>query len=86
MKNFMQKRENNFSPDNILDAAFLIFDGILACTKKAKKQFSSIFDHIHKNENHPKQETEPEEHRQVRTHLQKMVIVAFWTNMESKIS
>ena len=61
MKNFMQKRENNFSPDNILDAAFLIFDGILACTKKTKKQFSSIFDHIHKNENHPKQETEPEE-------------------------
>lgn len=61
IKNFMQKRENNFSPDNILDSIFLIFDGILACSKKNKNQFSSIFDHIHKNENHLKQETDQEE-------------------------
>ena len=61
IKNYVNKSENNFTPDNILDSIFYIFDKILEHTKKSKEKISSIFDHIHKSDIHHKQETESED-------------------------
>lgn len=49
LKNSLQTRENNFSPDNILDTCFLVLDKILEHTEKTKKKISSNFDHRHKD-------------------------------------
>ena len=62
IKNYVKNKENDFTPDNILDTIFFIFDKITTQTKKSKEKFSSSFDHIHKNDNtHHKQDSEPED-------------------------
>ena len=58
LKNSLQTRENNFTPDNILDTCFMILDKILEHTEKTKKKKSSNFDHKHKNSNQIKQDLE----------------------------
>jgi hypothetical protein len=61
IKNYVKNVENDFTPDNILDTIFSIFEGILAHTKNFKNKCSSIFDHIHQNDIHHKQDSDPEE-------------------------
>ena len=61
VKNPCQTRENNFSPDNILDTCFLILEKVLEHTEKTKKKISSNFDHRHKESFQIKQDQDLED-------------------------